>query len=212
MKLRPVKLPFDGVTIHQNIESQAVSTDTEMLYNVVKEEYLDGIKESQRVLELGTGNGVLTIMLALTFKKWDITALEVQIPMYKLAVENAKAAGVEVDLRLGDLKRFQEPDEDAKYDVILSNPPYFKLGNGRISNNLSKLIARYEILCTMEDVLSLLQRALNEKGKGFVLYPVSRAEEIEYWCQNKGLLVEKVIACEENNKSKSVAIYVIKKN
>ncbi|MCB5230554.1 MAG: methyltransferase, partial [Candidatus Cloacimonas sp.] len=195
MKLRPVKLPFDGVTIHQNIESQAVSTDTEMLYNAVKEEYLDRIKESKRVLELGTGNGVLTIMLALTFKKWDITALEVQIPMYKLAVENAKAAGVEVDLRLGDLKRFQEPDEDAKYDVILSNPPYFKLGNGRISSNLSKLIARYEILCTMEDVLSLLQRALNEKGKGFVLYPVSRAEEIEYWCQNKGLLVEKVIAC-----------------
>ncbi|MFA5498011.1 MAG: methyltransferase [Candidatus Cloacimonadia bacterium] len=212
MKLRPVKLPFDGVTIHQNIESQAVSTDTEMLYNAVKEEYLDRIKESKRVLELGTGNGVLAIMLALTFKKWDITALEVQIPMYKLAVENAKAAGVEVDLRLGDLKRFPEPDEDAKYDVILSNPPYFKLGNGRISNNLSKLIARYEILCTMEDVLSLLQRALNEKGKGFVLYPVSRAEEIEYWCQNKGLLVEKVIACETNNSSKSVAIYVIKKS
>ena len=66
-----------------------------------------------------------------------------------------------------------------KFDIIVSNPPYFKKDEGRISPLEIRALARHEILCNMNDVLFSIERNLKNSGTAFLLYPENRLFELE---------------------------------
>jgi len=210
MLLKAVKLPFEGVEILQDVKSQAVSSDVEALYKTITAEFSPNYDHTvQKILELGTGNGVLAVMVALTYCNWDITAIEAQIPLYLLAKRNVQAANVNVKVELADFRALACNNTGKDYDAILCNPPYTKLGSGKISPNLSKLFSRFEIVCDMKDVLSTIKWGLKDKGKAFVLYPEQRKQELQKYCEIMQLKISKIVLANYGKNENRVAVYVL---
>ena len=170
MKL--VELPF-GKTIYQTAHGQSITSDTAFIVDLILQHYSDA---QRSVLELGSGNGIISIMLAHYRSNWQITGIEIQPELVKLSKNNAEHANVKVDFQKTDLKDFHSTSQ---YDLIVSNPPFYPVRSGKISPIKERAISRHEILCEMADVFAAIKRNLNPNGIAFLLYPEERLEEAE---------------------------------
>jgi len=175
------ELQIPGARMWQNNKAQGVSSATEALYRYLLSNFENN---KQRVLELGSGSGVLSIVLARHFKSWQITGLEIQFEMHKLAVQNASSLCLPINFVHGDLRTYQA---DTGFDVIVSNPPWQKLGGGLLSPLYERAVSRSEVLCTLADVLDSCRRNLAEAGEIILLYPISRREEVLIEAERVGL-------------------------
>ncbi|MBW6515809.1 MAG: methyltransferase [Candidatus Cloacimonetes bacterium] len=211
MDLRPVALPFAKISILQDVESQAISSDSEFLYRNIVAEYSGNAEKPIKALELGTGNGIIAIMLALTFKNWQIKALEAQIALYLLAKKNISQSKTDIDLILTDFRKTKQIDINEKYDLIYSNPPFYSLTTVRISPSISKSLSRYELLCDMEDVLLIMKINLKKNGKGLFLYPTIRADEFRRKAEKHGFEIvnEQINVNKTQQENKSRTIFFI---
>jgi tRNA1(Val) A37 N6-methylase TrmN6 len=159
-------------SIVQNSRALGASSATAALYSYV----LDNISSPQlRILEAGSGSGILSIMLQLARPDWDITGLEVQAPLHDLAQANAEALGILVRFFCADLRHYTDTN---KYDLIVSNPPWQKVGQGWVSPNPERAICRTELCCTMPALLAFCKRNLGSNKQAVLLYPPSRLEEL----------------------------------
>jgi len=170
--MKSVFLPF-GKTIYQTDQGQSITTDTGFVVKTV----LARVAESKvSVLEIGSGNGIISIMLAHYRPRWSITGIEIQPELVELSRSNAELAEVKTKISEADLKSFTS---DFHYDLIVSNPPYNPMNEGKISPNPERAISRHEIACNMNDVLKCIKRNLKKNGQAFLLYPASRMAECE---------------------------------
>lgn len=135
--------------------------------------------QALRVLDLGCGSGILSVMLALQRPQWQISAIDIQAPLVDLAQHNSRAQGLSIGCQCADLRSFESED---MYDLIISNPPWLKTGTGHSSADYSKEISRREVLCDMNDVLACIQRNLKKGGSALLLYPDSRLNELKKTC------------------------------
>ncbi len=188
--LQEVELPF-GKTILQ-FKNQGVSSDSKLLFDeVVQEQFSDAI-----CLELGCGNGVISLMLAHYHPDWKITAIDIQPELIQLAKKNNRLCETAVLFENGDIKKYSSAE---KFDLIFSNPPFFELGKFRLSDDNSRNIARHEIECNLRDVLINIKRNLKLNGKAYLIYPIQRLEQIETESKKVDLiLIEKKIIINEN--------------
>lgn len=115
-------------------------------------------------------------MLALRRPQWNITGLEIQPQLHRLAVSNAQRCNVDVRFLEADLNTYQNPEP---FDLILSNPPWQKRFLGRPSPQPSREISRRELLCDLEGVLRCVKRNLCPQGNALLLYPRSRLTELQ---------------------------------
>ncbi len=129
-----------------------------------------------RVLDLGSGCGIVAIMLALQCPLWRVEGLEIQPALHTLAQRNAALCGVEILFREGDLRTFTA---DPPYGLIVSNPPWLEAGSGITSPSEARNISRFELHCGLEDVMACLRRNLDPQGDALILYPRDRAGAIK---------------------------------
>jgi tRNA1Val (adenine37-N6)-methyltransferase len=129
-------------------------------------------------LEIGCGVGVISL-LALHLKKFpQIAGVEIQEPLYRLAVDNATANG------LGERFRVVHGDFNEVYNRfgnvqnIFSNPPFFKTGQGRVSRDEAVRLARFEITLTLSDLLHCSSKILAPTGSFCLIYPYCRQKEL----------------------------------
>lgn len=156
----------------------AVSGASQLLYDhAVKDE-----REEIEVLEAGCGAGIVSIMTALARPSWRITGIDIQPDLIDLARKNAELSQVEPRFITSDIR-----SHDGSYDLILSNPPWRKMGSGLMSPNRSRNLSRFEILCEMDDVIELILRTLKEDGKAILIYPKERMAELLHKANNVGL-------------------------
>ncbi|MFO7896932.1 MAG: methyltransferase [Candidatus Cloacimonadales bacterium] len=165
----PVKLPF-GKTIYQK-KGLGISSDSQLLYEAV----LAADPAGNKALELGSGNGIVSIMLAAARKDWQITGLEIQPELVELSQKNAAICGLDCQFIEADLRLFSASQP---YEIIFANPPYFARGKGRISPQEARAISRHELLCNLAEVLACIRRNLAATGKAWLIYPQSRLSEI----------------------------------
>ncbi|MBW6513309.1 MAG: methyltransferase [Candidatus Syntrophosphaera sp.] len=165
-------LDGEGLYILQDAASQAVSHASDSLRKAAL-----ALRDEQqlRVLELGSGCGIVSIMLALARPGWEIEALEIQPELHALACENASRLGLQIQFLLSDLRQYSS---DEPYSLIVSNPPWQKTGSGRYSPLQSRNVSRFELECALQDVLDCVRRNLAPEGDALLLYPASRAEDI----------------------------------
>jgi len=202
-----VKLPF-GKTIYQTKQGQSVSTDTELIVNTILAETKKQATKL-KVLELGSGNGIISIMLSHYRPDWEITGLEIQSHLVKLARENSELAKVKVNFVQGDLR--EKKFTPANFDLIISNPPYYPKNKGKISPIEERAISRTEIMCTMQDVFKSIKYHLKKDGIAFVIYPVSRIDEILMNTKKVDLNIHRKIIPNKITKQEKVIVGLIHK-
>jgi tRNA1(Val) A37 N6-methylase TrmN6 len=170
--LQPVELPF-GPVIYQTRHGQGISHDAAFVVETLRNEETDA---ALNMLELGCGNGIISIMLGHWFAHWQITAIEVQQHLAVLAAANATRADIPLQVHHADLRQWQQKP----CEIIAANPPYYPVEAGRVSPITERAVSRHEVLCTLPDVLQAVARNLHpEKGRAYLLYPASRLGEIE---------------------------------
>jgi len=176
MEYRQVTLPFGNKEILQPADGHGVTDATAILYEQVAAACQD---EPIQVLELGSGSGILSIMLALRFPRFRITGIEIQRELVNLAETNSRNLGLSCSFVEGDLRNYKGllPLED--FQLIIANPPWIKEGAGLVSPRPDRAISHQEVTCRMKDILACLNWCLDKTGRGWLVYPVERKQDLQ---------------------------------
>lgn len=138
------------------------------------------IKETDTVLDLGTGTGIIPILLEGRNKGRHLTGLEIQEESADMARRSVKGNSLEekIDIVTGDIKEASKIFGAASFDVVTSNPPYMNHDHGLVNPNQPKAIARHELLCSLEDVIRESSKVLKQNGRLFMVHRPFRLAEI----------------------------------
>jgi tRNA1(Val) A37 N6-methylase TrmN6 len=136
------------------------------------------IKRNDIVVDLGTGCGIIPMVLLLTEPVGHVFALEIQPELAEQALRNARLNGFERELEviLGDLRT--PPLRPSFADVVICNPPYRPKNSGRINPDAQKAIARHEVLSSLNDILDTAAKTLRAKGRFAMIYPAARLADL----------------------------------
>ena len=156
-----------------------------------------------RVLELGSGCGIISIMLALQRPSWQISGIEIQSRLVQLARQNAASSGTMIDFIHHDLRAFSS----SGYDLIVANPPFRRSGTGRPNPDPSLQISRDDALCTPSDVTACVRRNLARTGSALLIYPSQRQADLEDACGKS--LLDIIATCPSSGTNKYL-IFLIK--
>ena len=154
-------LQIKGFEIIQHPGKFCFGMDAVLLSNFAR------VKKGERVLDLGTGTGIIPILLAAKTEGQGFVGLEIQEESADMARRSVAHNSLEdrVEIVDGDIKEAATIFGPASFDVITTNPPYM-IGQHGISNpSDTKAIARHEVLCTLDDILKESARILKPKGR-----------------------------------------------
>lgn len=138
------------------------------------------IKKGDIVLDLGTGTGVIPILLeAKTYGKHFI-GLEIQQESVDMAKRSVAMNELEdkIEIHQGDIKQLDSLYKLSSFDVITSNPPYMNEGGGMINDYGAIAIARHELLCNLEDVIYGTSKLLKSGGRFYMIHRPHRLTDI----------------------------------
>lgn len=133
-----------------------------------------------RVLDLGTGTGIIPILMAAKTGAKELVGLEIQPESAEMANRSVILNDLEEKVKIveGNIKEAGELFEAASFDVVTSNPPYMIGGHGLQNPDGPKAIARHEVLCDLEDVVKAAARCLKPGGKFYMVHRPFRLAEI----------------------------------
>lgn len=134
----------------------------------------------EQILDLGTGTGIIPILMAAKTEAVHLTGLEIQSDSVDMARRSVQLNGLEDKITIieGDIKEAEKLIPTASFDVITANPPYMNVNHGLRNPEAPKAIARHEILCTLEDVIRAASRLLRPGGNFFLVHRPFRLAEI----------------------------------
>lgn len=138
------------------------------------------VRPGERVLDLGTGTGIIPILLEAKTEGRHFTGLEIQGEMAEMAQRSIKLNHLEqkVEIIEGDIKEASQIFGGASFDVITVNPPYMNDQHGLKNPVLPKAIARHEIMCTLEDIARETGKLLKTGGRLYMVHRPHRLIEI----------------------------------
>ncbi|NLK28453.1 MAG: tRNA1(Val) (adenine(37)-N6)-methyltransferase [Clostridiales bacterium] len=136
--------------------------------------------QGERSIDLGTGTGIIPILLNAKTAGEHFTGLEIQPESADMAKRSVALNKLEdkIDIVVGDIKEASSIFGLASFDVVTSNPPYMNHSHGLVNPDQAKAIARHEILCTLEDVIREASRLLKPKGRFYLVHRPFRLVEI----------------------------------
>lgn len=167
-------LERNGYRIIQDPERFCFGMDAVLLSGFAR------VKDGASVLDLGTGTGIIPILLEAKTGVAHLTGLEIQPDSADMARRSVALNGLEdkIDIVTGDIKEAGSLFDAASFDVITCNPPYMIGKHGIANPQDAKAIARHEILCTLEDVISQTARLLKPGGNFYLVHRPFRLAEI----------------------------------
>ena len=138
------------------------------------------VKQGEKAIDLGTGTGIIPILLEAKYEGEYYTGLEIQDEMADMAARSVALNHLEekVSIVKGDIKEASRLFGAASFDVVTSNPPYMNDAHGLKNPGDVKAISRHEVLCTLEDVVREGTKALKPGGRFYMVHRPHRLAEI----------------------------------
>lgn len=173
-KERLDELQRNGYRIIQNPDRFCFGMDAVLLSGFAQ------VKPDGTVLDLGTGTGIIPILLEAKTPAAHLTGLEIQEESADMARRSVELNGLssKIDIVTGDIKEADRLFPSASFDVVTCNPPYMVDSHGLKNPEEPKAIARHELLCTLEDVISKAAVLLKPGGHFFLVHRPFRLAEI----------------------------------
>lgn len=164
----------NGYQIIQNEDAFCFGMDAVLLSGFAS------VKTGERVLDLGTGTGIIPILLEAKTEGEHFTGLEIQADMVDMAERSVRLNRLEakIDIVRGNIKEAGQLFGGASFDVVTSNPPYMNDNHGLKNPDLPKAIARHEVLCRLEDVVREAAKTLRPGGRFYMVHRPHRLIEI----------------------------------
>lgn len=167
-------LEIKGYKIIQNKDGFCFGIDAVLLSSFVVAD------KDDKVIDLGTGTGIIPILVEAKKEPLHLTGLEIQKEVYDMACRSVKYNNLEdkIDIVNGDIKEASKIFGKGKFDVVTTNPPYMVNSSGLKNPNMKKAISRHEILCNLEDVIREASYLLKQKGRIYMIHRPSRISSI----------------------------------
>ena len=178
INLRPEErlddLQVNGYEIIQHPGKFCFGMDAVLLSNFAH------VKKGEKVLDLGTGTGIIPILLTAKTEGEKFVGLEIQEDSADMAERSVRHNHLEekVEIVTGDIKEAAAIFGLASFDVITTNPPYMIGQHGIANASDTKAIARHEVLCTLDDILRESARVLKPRGRFYMVHRPFRLAEI----------------------------------
>ncbi len=166
----PADLP--ALTIEQDTRGYRYSLEPFLIADFLQ------TTPGMRLLDVGTGCGVIPLLLLKQQADLAITAIEIQQSLYDVAARNVRANAAEAKIRLMHGDFLTATLENAPFDAVLSNPPFRKNRTGRINPNAEKAIARHEIALDLASLVRTSAKHLTARGRLVLTYPTERLDEV----------------------------------
>ncbi len=165
-------LEYKGLKIIQNKEWFCFGMDSVILANFARKE-----KKGSKILDLGTGTGIIAILLSKKVDNSKITGIEIQKEVAEMAQRSVKLNDLEDRVKIvnEDIKNILKESGQAKFDVVITNPPYKKKETGILNENNVRMISRHEITANLEDFIRVAGNQLKDYG---TFYMINRPERI----------------------------------
>ena len=221
----------DGLKIIQDKNLYTFTSDSVILANFVT------LKKKEKAVEIGTGSGVISILVAgreacecascacpqsqapsggavnHTPKLHDcyksIIAFEVQKKLADMAKRSLELNGISNIKIVNDkIQNFKKYVSEDSFDVVFSNPPYKKKGTSFINENESKAIARHEIELDLENLVKCASSLLKTKGRFYVMYDANRVAEIIFKLKQNRLEPKEMFFTYANGKEEAVLVVI----
>ena len=171
-------LEYKGLKIIQNKKGFCFGIDSVLL-----SDYAKNIKKNSNVIDIGTGTGIISLLLCKKTELNKIYGIELQEEVADMAKRSIKLNGLEnkIEIINKNIKDIFEILEPNKYDAIVTNPPYKKLDTGLKSDDKKQLISRHEVECTLEDILEKSYKLLKSNGEFYMVHRAERLVDIMYY-------------------------------
>ena len=180
---------FDGqLLISQSKSGYRFSIDPVILA------YFASPMAGSKIIDLGTGCGVIPLVLAHRETDLRITGVEVQSSLVRHAKANVLRNDKDkiVDIVHMDMKQYQCAHPEMFFDLVITNPPYTKKNAGRVNPDSERAVARHEIKITLSDIIDTASGLLKDQGMFVIIFPEARLAELLAEMTAKNLNPEKV--------------------
>ncbi len=181
---------FNGrISVKQPLNGYRFSIDAVILGNLAE------IKPCGRVLDLGTGCGVIPLILC--FRHPDtgrIYGAEIQEELAQIAKDNAadNKMNDKITVLHTDIKKITPEDTGGRVEAVVCNPPHFAHKSGRINPDSQRAVARHEIAMTLSDLTAGASRMLLPEGKLTIIYPSERLADLLAAMRQSGIEPKKL--------------------
>ncbi|HUL22239.1 MAG TPA: tRNA1(Val) (adenine(37)-N6)-methyltransferase [Thermodesulfobacteriota bacterium] len=166
---------FNGkLQIIQKKKGYRFSVDPVLLSQFVR------IRRNERVIDLGTGCGILPLLLSQKATAHSCVGVEIQQGLIECAEKNVALNHLEdrISMLKQDFRELRRIFPPGSFDVALSNPPYQEYRTGRINPSMEKAIARHEIKGKLEDLISIASYLVPPKGRCYLIFPALRTIDL----------------------------------
>jgi tRNA1Val (adenine37-N6)-methyltransferase len=171
---------FGNLQLIQNPEYFCYGVDA-----VILADFANSIcPNAKRIVDMGTGTGIIPIILSHKNKEAELTGIEVQKDSADMAIRSCKMNALDerISIVLGDVAD-ENTYQGIEADVVVCNPPYFTKGGAIPNNKKEKFIARHETTAVFEDFVKAASTMLKGKGDFFIVHRPSRLVDIFYYCR-----------------------------
>ncbi len=191
-------LQYKGLKIIQNTKGFCFGIDS-----VILSDFAKNIKKGSKVVDLGTGTGIIGLLLCKKTELKEIVGVEIQKEVAEMANRSIKLN------KLEDKFKILNTDIKNKFDVVVMNPPYKEKGTGKINEVDSKIISRHEVKATLSDFIKVASNLLKDKGEIYIVHKPERMPDIiQKMRENK--IEPKEIKTVYSNKKTEASLILIK--
>lgn len=168
-------LEFKGLKIIQDKEGFCFGIDSVLLSDFAK-----NIKKGAKVLDLGTGTGIIATLLCGKTNLSEIIGIEIQKEVYEMAKRSIELNHLENKFKIiqDNIINLNNHFNKNTFDVIVTNPPYKKRESGMKNDDIKKIISRHEVEADLEDFIKISKDMLKDKGEFYIVYRPERLVDL----------------------------------
>ena len=199
-------LEFKNLKIIQNKDGFCFGIDSILLTDFAK-----NIKQNSKIIDLGTGTGIIPILLYGKTKNTKFVGVEIQPEVAEMANRSVKLNLLENNIEIlnTNILELSKIYNRGSFDVVTTNPPYKKINTGVINENNKKLISRHEITASLDDFIKTASFLLKDLGEFYMVHRPDRLVDI-FYSMRKNKIEPKKIKFVYPNKNKKTNLVLIK--